>query len=71
MALQSLNEYPWCPYPCFRNSVRGDDGRYRIRGLEDKLPMLFSILAVKPENQPVYFSAGLALPETSSEDPAR
>jgi len=41
--LEFLNEYPFSPYDCFAKTVRGEDGNYRIQGLENILPMVFSL----------------------------
>ena len=45
--LEFLNEYPYSPYDCFDKTVRGSDGNYRIQGLEDKIPMVYSLKAIK------------------------
>ncbi len=48
LRLEFLNEYPYSPFDCFPNSVRGSDGYYRIRGLEGIIPLIFSLRARKP-----------------------
>ena len=47
LELEFLNEYSYSPYPCFNKVVQGADGNWRIRGLEDKIPMVYSVKAVK------------------------
>lgn len=47
-----LNEYPYSPFPNFPNSVRGEDGNYRIRGKEGLLPMVYSLRATKKSATP-------------------
>lgn len=47
LQLEFFNEYPYSPYDCFDKTVRGADGNYRIQGLEDKIPMVFSLKMVK------------------------
>ena len=42
-----LNEFPFSPYPCFNDLEKGTDGMWRIKGLDEKLPMMYSIKAVK------------------------
>lgn len=42
-----FKEFSFSPYNCFNNTVKGSDNMYRIKGLENKLPMLFSIKAIK------------------------
>ena len=48
LRLEFLNEYSYSPYDCFDKTVRGADGNYRIQGLEDVIPMMYSLRAVKP-----------------------
>lgn len=36
------------PHDCFSNTVKGDDGLFRIQGLEGKIPMVYAIVATKP-----------------------
>lgn len=47
MELQQLEEYNFSPYPNFNHKVEPSPGRYRIAHLEDKIPMVYSIKAVK------------------------
>jgi SAM-dependent methyltransferase len=47
LQIDFLHEFPYSPYDCFANTVQGDDGNFRIRGLENILPMLYSIRASK------------------------
>ena len=47
MQIQLLNEFPFSPYNCFNNVEQGADGYWRVKGLEDKIPMLYSIRATK------------------------
>ncbi len=48
LQLEFFHEYPYSPFPCFPNTVQDADGHYRIRGLENMLPMIFSLRARKP-----------------------
>lgn len=43
LQLEQFEEYPYSPFNCFPNAVRGDDGYYRIRGLENVLPLVFTL----------------------------
>lgn len=36
------------PYDCFRNTIQGADGLYRIQGLEGRIPMVYGMVASKP-----------------------
>lgn len=49
LQIQSFNEYMYSPYPCFQNTVQGEDGHWYIKGMEEKLPMVYSIKAIKPK----------------------
>jgi len=42
-----FKEYPFSPYNCFNNTIKGEDGMYRINRLENKLPMMYSLKAKK------------------------
>ena len=47
LKIEKLNEYPFSPYPCFKNIEQGADGMWRIKGMGDKFPMLYSLRAGK------------------------
>lgn len=47
MEIKAFNEYTYSPFNNFVNMVRGEDGNYRIRGMGDKMPMLFELICVK------------------------
>lgn len=47
LIIREFNEYPYSPYNCFSNLEQGDDGMWRIMGMDEKLPMLYSIKAIK------------------------
>jgi 2-polyprenyl-3-methyl-5-hydroxy-6-metoxy-1,4-benzoquinol methylase len=47
LQIDFFNEYSYSPYPCFRNVVQGADGNWRVKGLEDKIPMVYSVKAFK------------------------
>ncbi|WP_162054346.1 class I SAM-dependent methyltransferase [Pontibacter pamirensis] len=48
LRLEFLHEFPYSPYNIFRHMVQGEDGYWRIRHLENKIPLLYSIKATKP-----------------------
>ncbi len=48
LRLEMFNEFMYSPYPCFRNTVETEKGKWHIRGLEDKIPMLYSLRAIRP-----------------------
>jgi 2-polyprenyl-3-methyl-5-hydroxy-6-metoxy-1,4-benzoquinol methylase len=56
LKIELFNEHMFSPYPCFRNVVefekaRPDDpfgrGKWHIKGMEGKIPMVYSLKAVK------------------------
>lgn len=47
LRIELFDEYDYSPYDCFYNTVEFETGKYQIRGLEKKFPMLYSIKAVK------------------------
>jgi 2-polyprenyl-3-methyl-5-hydroxy-6-metoxy-1,4-benzoquinol methylase len=47
LRLLQFNEFMYSPYPNFNNTVQGKDGYWYIRGLEGKIPMVYSLKAVK------------------------
>ncbi len=49
LGIEMFNEYMYSPYPCFNNTVQGEDGNWRIKGLENKIPMVYSLRARKVE----------------------
>jgi len=47
LQLRHLEEYDYSPYDCFRHTFEYAPGKFRIAHLEDKIPMVYSIAAVK------------------------
>lgn len=47
LQLNLLHEFDYSPYDCFNNTVKIAEGKWQIKGLEGKLPMLYSIMATK------------------------
>jgi SAM-dependent methyltransferase len=47
LQIQSFNEFPYSRYKCFNNLEQGEDGMWRISGMEEKMPMMYSIKAIK------------------------
>jgi SAM-dependent methyltransferase len=47
LELNSLNEFDYSPYNCFSNIIEFEPKKYRIKHLENKIPMVYSILATK------------------------
>lgn len=47
LTIAHFNEYDYSPHNCFANTVEVAPGRFRIKGLEEKIPMVYSLVAGK------------------------
>ncbi|WNB18098.1 class I SAM-dependent methyltransferase [Marivirga arenosa] len=47
LKIADFKEYNYSPYNCFENTVKVDDQKFKIKGLEDKIPMIYSLKAEK------------------------
>ena len=47
LEINSLDEFDHSPYNCFNHTVEFAPGKYRIAHLEDKIPMVYSIVATR------------------------
>ncbi len=47
LRLQHFNEFMYSPYPCFNNMVETEKNKWHIKGMEGKIPMVYSIRACK------------------------
>lgn len=47
MSLESLSEYDFSPYDCFPDTVEIAPGKFQIKGMDGKLPMVYALTAVK------------------------
>ncbi|MDC1067712.1 class I SAM-dependent methyltransferase [Candidatus Kapabacteria bacterium] len=47
LEIKLLNEYDYSPYNCFKNTMEFEPKKYRIKHLDDKIPMVYSIVAKK------------------------
>ncbi len=47
LPLSAFEEYDYSPYNCFENTVEVAPGKFRIKHLDDKIPMVFALSAVK------------------------
>ena len=50
LEINSLNEYDYSPYICFQNTIEFEPKKYRIKHLENMIPMIYSIAAKKKSN---------------------
>jgi SAM-dependent methyltransferase len=47
LTIQAFNEYDYSPYNCFNGTFEAEPGMYRIANLGNKIPMEYSIKAIK------------------------
>lgn len=47
LQITALNEFDYSPYNCFQHTVEFEKGKYRIKHLDNKIPMVYSLSAVK------------------------
>jgi SAM-dependent methyltransferase len=47
LTLKRFEEYDFSPYNCFHNTVETSPGRFMIKGIEGKLPMVYGLEAIK------------------------
>ena len=47
LVIEQFCEFPYSPYNCFNNMEQGDDCMWRIKGMGEKMPVMYSIKAVK------------------------
>ena len=47
LEMVSLEEFDYSPYNCFNNTVEFEPGKYRIAHLDNRIPMVYSIVAKK------------------------
>ncbi|MBK9175793.1 MAG: class I SAM-dependent methyltransferase [Flavobacteriales bacterium] len=47
LRIERFTELDGSPHDCFANTVLGEDGLYRIKGMEGKLPMVYALRARK------------------------
>lgn len=51
LEINSLDEYDYSPYNCFNKTIEFEPGKYRIEHLENKIPLLYSLVAVKKNDR--------------------
>ena len=47
LRIEQFNEFPFSSYNCFSNLEQGADHMWRIKGMDEKMPMMYSIKAAK------------------------
>jgi SAM-dependent methyltransferase len=51
LTINSFNEYDYSPYDCFQQTVKISADKFRIKHLDDKIPLTFSIDAQKTKGR--------------------
>jgi SAM-dependent methyltransferase len=49
LEINSLDEFDYSPYNCFRKTEEFEPKKYRIKHLENKIPMVYTIVATKKQ----------------------
>jgi 2-polyprenyl-3-methyl-5-hydroxy-6-metoxy-1,4-benzoquinol methylase len=47
LKLELFHEFPYSPYNCFSHTVQGPDGYWRIKHLQDLIPMVYTLKCTK------------------------
>jgi len=47
LEIDSFNEFDYSPYNCFNHTIEFEPKKFRIRHLENKIPMVYSLLGTK------------------------
>lgn len=50
LEIKSLDEFDYSPYNCFNKTIEFGPKKYRIEHLDNKIPMVYSIIATKKNN---------------------
>lgn len=48
LQIEMFNEFDYSVYNCFKNTVEFEKGKFRIKGLEGVLPIMYEIKCQKP-----------------------
>lgn len=47
LQIESFNEYDYSNYNCFKETIEFEPNKFRIKHLENKIPMMYSLVATK------------------------
>lgn len=50
LEIKSLDEFDYSPYNCFNNTIEFESRKYRVEHLDNKIPMVYSITAIRKNN---------------------
>ena len=51
LEIKTFQEYDYSPYNIFKNTVEFEEGKHRLKHLEDKVPIVFSLSSIKSHNK--------------------
>ena len=49
LRIEVIQEFDYSPYDCFRHTEEFEPGKFRIKHLENRIPMVLALMAMKPE----------------------
>lgn len=49
LRIEALNEYDYSPYNILPNMLEKEKGKFQIASLENKMPLVYALLAIKPK----------------------
>lgn len=47
LTITDFEEYDYSPYDCFNETIQFEPGKYRIKHLENKIPIVYAVRAIK------------------------
>lgn len=50
LEINTFDEFDYSPYNCFKDTIEFEPKKYRIKHLDNKIPMVYSIVATKKNN---------------------
>lgn len=61
LKIESFIEYPFSVYNCFNKTVRSKNGNWQIKKFKDRIPMMYSIRAVRGNQNKDYITKKVSL----------
>lgn len=49
LEIKSFDEFDYSPYNCFNKTIEFEPNKFRIKQLDDKIPMVYALTAIKKE----------------------
>jgi 2-polyprenyl-3-methyl-5-hydroxy-6-metoxy-1,4-benzoquinol methylase len=49
LQLTTMQEFDYSPYPCFKNTIEIAPKQFRIKHLDNPIPMVYALVAIKPK----------------------